>query len=153
MRRWRWLSRSLPRFAPRSAMRHDIWVVMPTYNEGPGVEVALREWAAAVSAVIPEATFCVVDDGSTDETPAVLARLAGELSALRVLRQPNAGHGQACLAGYRTALGLGAHWVLQVDSDGQCDPRHFGDLWAVRHDAPAVLGHRRRRDDGLARTL
>ena len=134
-------------------MGDELWVVMPVYNEGPAVEVALREWMPAVRVAVPHATFCVVDDGSTDETPAVLTRVAGELPALRVVRQPNAGHGQACVAGYRAALGGGARWVLQVDSDGQCDARHFADLWAARHDAPAVLGRRRRRGDGLARTL
>jgi glycosyltransferase involved in cell wall biosynthesis len=134
-------------------MDGDLWVVMPVYNEGPALEAALREWTAAVRAVVSDARFCVVDDGSTDETPAVLARCVGQLPGLRVLGQPNRGHGQACLAAYRAALGGGAGWVLQVDSDGQCDARHFGALWAARHAAPAVLGCRRRRADGLARTL
>src|SRR5262249_33788074 len=84
---------------------------------------------------------------------AALARCAEALPRLRVVRQPNAGHGQACLTAYRAALDGGAGWVLQVDSDGQCDARHFGALWAARPDAPAVLGRRRRRADGLARTL
>src|SRR5215510_5744483 len=142
-----------PRGAPGPVMGDDLWVVMPVYNEGPAVEAALHEWIAAVRAVVSDATFCVVDDGSTDETPDTLARCAGEFPGLRVIRQPNAGHGQACLAAYRAAIDGGAGWVLQVDSDGQCDARHFGALWTARHDAPAVFGRRRRRADGLARTL
>jgi glycosyltransferase involved in cell wall biosynthesis len=134
-------------------MDGKLWVVLPTYNEGAVAEAAVREWTRAVRAVVPRATFCIVDDGSTDDTPAVLARVAREGSDLHVLRQANAGHGQACVAGYRAALDGGAGWVLQIDSDGQCDARHFADLWAVRDSAPAVIGHRRRRSDGLRRTL
>jgi dolichol-phosphate mannosyltransferase len=134
-------------------MADELWVVMPTYNEGYAAELSLREWTASVRATVPDSTFCIVDDGSTDETPIVLARIGLETPALRVLRQPNAGHGQACVAGYLAALDAGAAWVLQVDSDGQCDPRHFGELWAVRQEATAVLGRRRHRGDGPARVL
>jgi len=97
--------------------------------------------------------LCVVDDGSTDDTPAVLDRLALEVPTLEVLRQTNAGHGAACVNGYRTALNGRARWVFQVDSDGQCDPRHFEALWQSREHAAAVLGRRRRRQDGPARTV
>ena len=134
-------------------MDDAVWVVMPVYNEGHVVETVLREWTAAARALVPSVTVCVVDDGSTDETPAVLARLAAEQPGLRVIRQPNAGHGQACMAAYRAALDGSADWVLQVDSDGQCDARYFGALWAARREAPAVFGRRRHREDGLARTL
>jgi dolichol-phosphate mannosyltransferase len=134
-------------------MDDALWVVMPVYNEDHAVESVLREWTAAARAVVPGVTVCVVDDGSTDETPAVLARLAAEQPGLRIIRQPNAGHGQACMTAYRAALDGSADWVLQVDSDGQCDARYFGLLWAAGREAPAVLGRRRHREDGLARAL
>jgi glycosyltransferase involved in cell wall biosynthesis len=126
---------------------------MPVYNEAAAAEAAVREWTARVRAVCPRAVFCLVDDGSTDATPAVLDRLAADLPGLRVVRQANAGHGQACATGYRAALNAGARWVLQVDSDGQCDPSYFGRLWSARGGAAAVLGRRRRRQDGLVRTV
>jgi len=134
-------------------MGDELWVVMPVYNEGAAAETSVREWSAAVRALCPEAVFCVVDDGSTDITPEVLESVAAAVPAIRVLRQPNAGHGQACTNGYRTALDAGARWVLQVDSDGQCDPACFARLWSARHAGPAVFGRRRRRQDGLIRTI
>ena len=134
-------------------MDDALWVVMPVYNEGQVIEAVLREWTAAARAVASRVTVCVVDDGSTDETPAVVARLAAEQRGLRLIRQRNAGHGQACMTAYRAALDGSADWVLQVDSDGQCDARHFGSLWEARREARAVLGRRRRREDGLRRTL
>jgi glycosyltransferase involved in cell wall biosynthesis len=134
-------------------MGDDLWVIVPVYNEGAAAGTAVREWYAAVRALCPDAVFCLVDDGSTDDTPAVLASVAAAVPAVRVLRQDNAGHGQACASGYRTALEAGARWVLQVDSDGQCDPAGFARLWSARDGQAAVFGHRRRRQDGLARTV
>jgi glycosyltransferase involved in cell wall biosynthesis len=125
---------------------------MPVYNEATALERVVREWLDRVGAACPEAVLCLVDDGSTDATPAVLDKLAAELPALRVLRQANAGHGQACMNGYRAALAAGARWVLQVDSDGQCDASYFDLLWRTRGEAVAILGRRRRRGDGLVRT-
>jgi glycosyltransferase involved in cell wall biosynthesis len=133
-------------------MAAELWLVMPVYNEGTALEVAVREWVATAREACPDLAVCVVDDGSTDDTPAVLARLAAEIPTLHALRQANAGHGQACLHAYRTALAAGARWVLQVDSDGQCDPRHFAALWRARGHARAVFGRRRHRGDGLVRT-
>ena len=127
--------------------------MVPVYNEAAAVGGVVREWAARVRALCPQAVFCIVDDGSTDASPAVLDRLSADLPRLQVLRQPNRGHGQACLAGYRAALDAGARWVLQIDSDGQCDPGCFERLWAARGPAAAVLGRRRRREDGLVRTV
>jgi dolichol-phosphate mannosyltransferase len=131
----------------------DLWVVIPVYNEASAVDGVVREWTGSVWAVCPGAVFCLVDDGSTDGTAGVLDRLAAELPALQVVHQANAGHGQACVAGYRAALAAGARWVLQVDSDGQCDPGYFERLWNARGDGAAVVGRRRRRQDGFARTV
>lgn len=131
----------------------ELWVVMPVYNERAAISTVVREWSAAVGAADPAAVLCVVDDGSSDGTAEELAGLRRDLPELRVLWQPNRGHGQACLAGYRAALAAGARWVLQVDSDGQCDPRHFPAMWRARDAGPAVLGHRIRREDGLARLV
>ena len=44
-----------------------------------------------------------------------------------------------------------AEWILQIDSDGQCDPRFFQKFWALRDQADAVFGFRRIRQDGLER--
>ena len=48
---------------------------------------------------------------------------------------------------------MGAEWVFQIDSDGQCDPAGFASVWARRGNAPAIYGRRISRDDGLARRL
>ena len=42
---------------------------------------------------------------------------------------------------------------MQIDSDGQCDARFFGRLWARRDGCDVVYGRRVRRDDGWRRVL
>jgi glycosyltransferase involved in cell wall biosynthesis len=125
-------------------------VVMPACNEQECIREVCREWLAVIQG-LPGARLLVVDDGSTDGTPAILERLAGENPALLVVRQPNAGHGRAILHGYRRALEMGCEWVFQVDSDGQFRAQDFSKLWACAGRSRFVLGRRAERKDDFHR--
>jgi glycosyltransferase involved in cell wall biosynthesis len=133
--------------------RERLWIVMPAYNEEAAVEAVVGEWLPALRRAGADLTFLAIDDGSRDGTRAALERAAAAGPEVRVVTQANAGHGAACLAGYRLALASGAEWVLQIDSDGQCDPRFFADLWERRAGRAAVFGYRARREDGRLRWL
>jgi glycosyltransferase involved in cell wall biosynthesis len=85
----------------------------------------------------------VVDDGSTDATPEILERLAGELPAVRVARQANAGKGSAVRRAI--ALSTGDYVVVQ-DADLEYDPADIPVLLGPLLDgrADAVYGTRLR---------
>ena len=88
-------------------------VIIPTYNESawlPKTLTALR--VALGSALWAGSEIVVVDDGSTDDTAAVLAADVGSPPIL-VVRQPNGGRFAARLAGLRAASG---EIVLLLDS-------------------------------------
>src|SRR5262249_27756472 len=70
-----------------------------------------------------------------------------------VVDKPNSGHGRSTRVGYHTALQNGAPWILQIDSDGQCDPAFFPDFWAKRNESECVFGRRMAREDGSVRKL
>jgi glycosyltransferase involved in cell wall biosynthesis len=128
-----------------------LWVIMPAYDEDATVGAVLAEWLAALRALETPFRLVAINDGSRDGTLDVLRRVAALNPEVRVVDKPNSGHGQSCVAGYRQAVKEGAAWVLQIDSDGQCDPRFVGALWAARHRHPAVFGRRGVRGDGWIR--
>jgi glycosyltransferase involved in cell wall biosynthesis len=85
-------------------------VVIPTYN----LARFLPEAVASVRAQSwPDAEIIVVDDGSTDETPELLERLARE-GELRWFRQENAGASAARNRGIQEASKA---WVAFLDAD------------------------------------
>lgn len=97
-----------------------ILIIMPAWNE----EEAIGETIKELHRVLPGPDLLVVNDGSTDRTAAV-AQAAGA----RVLSLPfNMGVGGAMRAGYKFAHRFGYDRAIQVDADGQHDPR---DVQAV----------------------
>jgi dolichol-phosphate mannosyltransferase len=127
---------------------------MPVYNEQASVRHVVLEFFQEIENWTGRFIFLALDDGSTDDTPAILARLRTELGErLEVVRQDNQGHGQTCLAGYRLAAERGVPFILQIDSDGQCDPQYFFRFWGQREQLDVIYGVRTKRDDGLRRSL
>ena len=93
----------------------DVSVVMPAFNAGPTVARALASIAA--QSVRPKEVV-VVDDGSTDDTVAQVAAMAGRMNgvALRLFRQRNLGAGAARNRAVAAASG---HWLAFLDSDDE----------------------------------
>jgi len=131
----------------------DLMVVMPVYNEERALPSVVGEWMAALEAIVGDFHLLCLDDGSDDATPAVLQALQQQHPRLLVQRGPNRGHGPTCLQGYRIALESEASWILQIDSDGQCESACFGDFWARRSNSCSLYGYRWPRQDGLHRSL
>lgn len=123
----------------------DLSVVVPVYNEGGSIERLISDLGRHVVPLVPATRVIVVDDASTDETGAILQRLAAELPWLQVERAPqNQGHGASVLRGLGLATGA---WIFQIDSDGQFLVRDFPRLWERREDCDLVLGIRVDRQD------
>jgi glycosyltransferase involved in cell wall biosynthesis len=139
--------------SPATNTSDRLWVVLPVHNEAGAIERVILEWIPVLGQADPAFSLLVIDDGSTDETPAILDRLARDDPRLRIVRQPNLGHGAACLLGYEIATSgdSDADFILQIDSDGQCDPADFTRFWNTRREHSQQLGRRRRRQDGWPR--
>ena len=137
-----------------SVLNGELIVVMPIYNEASNIERVASEWQTALQRLGIRYQMLLINDGSKDDTLEVLTRLeAANPDILVVVDKFNSGHGRTCRFGYDAAAVSNAEWVLQVDSDGQCDPVYFGEFWVVRQDADCVFGVRTRRDDGWTRAL
>lgn len=114
-------------------------LVVPVHNEGSTIGASLTHWLATFDRLGLSAECVVVDDGSVDETPAVLSAMAAREGRLRVIRQAQAGHGAAVAAAYRAARGA---WIVQIDGDDEIGADYFDALWAQRTDEGLVLGRR-----------
>lgn len=113
-----------------------VLIVIPAWNEEDVLAQVLDETATC----LPDADVLVVNDGSTDGTSAV-ARAAG----VRVLDLPiNLGVGGAMRAGYKYGLRRGYDVVVQLDADGQHDPRDVPRLIDRMHieNADVVIAAR-----------
>jgi dolichol-phosphate mannosyltransferase len=128
-------------------MSIEFSVVVPVCNEAGNVEPLAREIDAALAGRAYEMIF--VDDGSTDDTAAILLKLKGALPALRVLRHSfRSGQSAAVASGVRAAR---APWIATLDGDGQNDPADIPKLIAARDENRGfalVMGNRKgsRRD-------
>ncbi len=112
-------------------------IVIPVHDEAPSIAPSIRSWHATLAAHGISAAIIVIDDGSTDGTGSIVEGLG--LDNVTVVRQANAGHGAAVLAGYRLAS---TPLVLQVDGDDEIGAAQFQALWAARSEAALVLGCR-----------
>jgi glycosyltransferase involved in cell wall biosynthesis len=109
-------------------------IVIPAYNHGTQVRGVVEKCLQLRLPVI------VVDDGSTDSTPHVLASLSG----VTVIRhKENQGKGASLLTGFAAALRL-ADWAITIDADGQHDPEDIPSLIQAvpRGQRPLVIGKR-----------
>jgi len=111
----------------------QLTAVMPAYNEQEVLPLTLREAVAALPEVADEWELVVVDDGSTDRTPAILAEWAARDPRLWILTQrPNQGYSRALARGFRAARYPA---VFYTDADAQFD------LTEIRRLAPHLAAH------------
>lgn len=110
--------------------------VIPAYNEADTVGSVIDGTTEYVDEVV------VVDDASTDGTPAV----ARDHGATVLEHTFNTGVGGAVRTGYRYAIEGGFDLVVQVDADGQHDPDEIPDLLAAAEDCDMVVGSRYRNE-------
>lgn len=95
----------------------DITIIIPVYN---CEETVLRRCLDSLCALGEEAEILIVDDGSTDQTPATLKEYDNKYSFVHVFTQVNTGVSGARNAGLERATG---RWVLFSDADDVSDAR------------------------------
>jgi glycosyltransferase involved in cell wall biosynthesis len=135
-------------------MQPDISVVVPMKNEAPNVENLHRELTAALEAFGRPYEILLIDDGSTDDTFAILARLQAEDARVRVIRfRRNFGQTAGFAAGFAHARG---RYIVTMDGDLQNDPRDIAGMVRKLEDTQAdiVAGWRKdRKDKFISRRL
>jgi glycosyltransferase involved in cell wall biosynthesis len=111
-------------------------VVIPARNEALNLPALLAEVRAVLhGAALPFHEVLVVDDGSSDDTPAIAAK-----NGARVVRHAESlGNGAAVKRGIREAKG---DWILLLDGDGQHPPHELPAMLALAERYDMVVGSR-----------
>lgn len=113
-----------------------VLVIIPAYNEEKSIERVVSNLREAY----PQADYLIVNDCSTDSTADIC-----EKSGFSYISLPaNLGIGGGVQSGYLFAEERGYDIAIQMDGDGQHDPRYLKDLIAPieRGEADMVIGSR-----------
>lgn len=128
-------------------------VVAPCFNEEEGIEAVVRGWDALLARQPFASEIVLGNDGSTDGTAAILARLQDELPRLQVeTLAVNGGYGRAlsaAIGGSRGAI------VVTIDSDGQFDLADGLELVQRLEDTglDCITGYRAHKADSPLRVV
>ena len=96
-------------------------VLINTYNYGRFVAEAVESVLAQTQ---PVDEIIVVDDGSTDDTPGILAQKFGRNERVKVIPQRNGGQLAAFLTGFEHASG---DYIFMLDADDAYEPEHVAN--------------------------
>ncbi len=139
--------------APPAGRGIDLSAVIPVLDEAPSLPELYNRLRAAVASLGMSYEFLFVDDGSRDDTPRILAKLAGEDPQVRVISfRRNFGKSAALAVAFARARG---RYVLTLDGDLQDDPAELPRLLEALESKglDLVSGWKRERHDPWTKTV
>jgi glycosyltransferase involved in cell wall biosynthesis len=127
-------------------------VFYPAYNDEGSIRPLVEKTLNLLPSLTDDFEIIVVNDGSRDNTAAILDEMARTLPNVRVIHHPNnRGYGGALRSGILTAA---KDWVFYTDGDAQYDVNELCDLVAlVRDDMDVVNGYKLKRSDNRRRII
>jgi glycosyltransferase involved in cell wall biosynthesis len=120
-----------------------IYIVIPAYQAAKTIESVFARLPRELAE--KDVHIVVVNDGCTDDTPAIVRRIMQGRSDTELIDKPqNAGYAQAQKTGFSYALQQGADIVVLLHADGQYAPELLPQLLAPleKEEADVVQGSR-----------
>lgn len=122
-----------------------ISIIIPIYNEEETLPILYHRLKSAMPSYHDECEVILVDDGSTDNSLAIMKHIAGNCESYRIVKlSRNFGHQAAISAGLRIACGDA---VIIMDGDLQDPPEElprFLDKWREGYDVIYAIRTKRK---------
>jgi glycosyltransferase involved in cell wall biosynthesis len=128
--------------------KDKISLIIPVHNEVDIIEQVVRNYYDQVISKIPGSEFIVAEDGSTDGTKEVLARLAKQLPIKLVTSNDRKGYAKAVWDAFKLPKN---DIIFFSDSDGQHSPADFWKMIPFIDDFDLITGYKFPRLDGHMR--
>ncbi|MGA8164745.1 MAG: glycosyltransferase family 2 protein [Waddliaceae bacterium] len=126
-------------------------ILIPLKDEEGNIDRLIDEIEQVMDPLSKSWELICVDDGSSDQTLAILEKLATMKPYLRILVfTRNFGQSSAFDAGFKIARG---EFLITIDGDGQNDPADIPKLIEASKDCDLVCGIRHKRMDSLVKKL
>ncbi|MCZ6635840.1 MAG: glycosyltransferase family 2 protein [bacterium] len=124
----------------------------PCYNDSATIEDLVRNVDTVAGEFTDDYEVIVIDDGSMDESRAVLKRLKNEYPRLKlVFHEHNRGYGGALQSGFEAST---KDLIFYTDGDGQYDAKELRVLMAkIGTDVDVVNGYKIKRSDPFYRVV
>lgn len=109
--------------------QNSISVFFPCYNDAKSISGLVLDAQKTLVTLVDDWEIIVVDDGSTDDSLAVLEGLTRSMPRLKIIKHPqNRGYGAALRSGFAAAR---KSLVFYTDGDGQYDAKELGVLYPL----------------------
>jgi glycosyltransferase involved in cell wall biosynthesis len=129
----------------------SISAVLPAYNEEQVIADSVRAMVDTLETLAPDYEVIVVNDGSRDRTPEIVAALGADNARVRLVSHAeNRGYGAALWTGFTSAT---KDLIFLTDGDKQFDVAELRDFLPLLEGADLAIGYRKPRADPFIRRL
>ncbi len=130
---------------------YSLSVILPAYNEETAIAKTVYTVVDVLSAWVQDFEVIVVNDGSKDNTRAIVEDVVAADPRVHLINHPaNQGYGAALVSGFEAVT---RDLAFFMDSDGQFDIRDLERFFPLIDQYDAVLGYRVNRQDTWMRKL
>jgi glycosyltransferase involved in cell wall biosynthesis len=136
---------------PGGSQLAPVSIVLLAHNEAEVIESVVRGFHEAVVSKLPGSEIIVAEDGSTDGTKEILARLVRTLNGVR---WEEGRERRGYVNAFKKAMSLPVNeLVVFCDSSGKHDPEDVWRMYPLMADHDMVLGYKVNRADPLYRNV
>ena len=130
---------------------NSISVFFPCHNEAGNVQALVQKTDQVLRKLTDDFEIIIVDDGSSDGTAEIAARLSNQMQTVRAIHhENNLGYGAALQSGFRAAS---KELVFYTDGDGQFDIAEIEVILPLIKEYDIISCYRVHRQEGFIRKL